>query len=439
MTKTIDIRQNQFKQFSIEQPIALRDPILILEDAEEIRVLLLQICKTLGIAAEGYANGKQALDAARKNQYAAFIVDLETPFIKGQDFIREIKNFLEDPIILVQTGNNQPNTIIEVMKLGVLDYLIKPVDIRIFGHCMKRIVEYTQKKAVEKALQEETETRLRAQLDWILYKQSWMSDLEKTVDISKVTLNNIKQTFLSGGGFGAIVSLIEILETSATFDGETCVLPKDIADLLFQNNQTVHDTLKCLEKSMDILNRDIANKKNTANISDLFDLIHLTVENANGKMEDLLTQKSLEISFHKSLQSNTLQIEVDKDSIQLILEELIVNAVKYSRKNSKILIYDKIQNGMLNLSIKNEFDPKSIPGVPRDKEILVKQPFYRLTGFVYESLPMETFFSGLGLTIVDYVARKHSGTFQISNILDHSVSEFPVETVLASLSLPLKY
>lgn len=439
MIKTIDIRQNQFRQIALEPPIALRDPILILEDAEEIRALLLQICKTLGIAAEGYANGKQALEAAREKEFAAFIVDLETPLIKGQDFIREIKSFLEDPIILVQTGNNQPDTIIEVMKLGVLDYLIKPVDIHVFGHCMKRIVEYTQKKATEKVLQEETEARLRAQLDWILYKQSWMSDLEKTVDISKVTLNNIKQTFLSGGGFGAIVSLIEILETSAKFEGQNCVLPKEIADLLFVNNQTVHDTLKCLEKSMDILNRDIAKEKDTMTVSDFFDLIERTVDNANQKMENILNEKSLSLSFHKSLHSNTIEIEVDRSSIQLILEELIVNAAKYSRKNSKILIYDKIQNGMLNLSIKNEFDSKSIPGVPRDKEILVKQPFYRLTGFIYESLPMETFFSGLGLTIVDFVARKHSGTFQISNILDHSVSEIPVETVLASLSLPLKY
>ncbi|PJZ53851.1 response regulator [Leptospira adleri] len=439
MIKTIDIRQNQFRQIALEPSIALRDPILILEDAEEIRALLLQICKTLGIAAEGYANGKQALEAAREKEYSAFIVDLETPLIKGQDFIREIKSFLDDPIILVQTGNNQPDTIIEVMKLGVLDYLIKPVDIQVFGHCMKRIVEYTQKKATEKVLQEETEARLRAQLDWILYKQSWMSDLEKTVDISKVTLNNIKQTFLSGGGFGAIVSLIEILETSATFEGQNCVLPKEIADLLFVNNQTVHDTLKCLEKSMDILNRDIAKEKETMTVSDLFDLIEQTVDNANQKMENILNEKSLSLSFHKSLNSNAVEIEVDRSSIQLILEELIVNAAKYSRKDSKILIYDKIQNGMLNLSIKNEFDSKSIPGVPKDKEILVKQPFYRLTGFVYESLPLETFFSGLGLTIVDFVARKHSGTFQISNILDHSVSEIPVETVLASLSLPLKY
>ncbi|RHX85365.1 ATP-binding response regulator [Leptospira stimsonii] len=439
MINTIDIRQNQFRQNVLEQSIALRDPILILEDADEIRALLLQICKTLGIKAEGYANGKQALEAAREKQFSAFIVDLETPLIKGQDFIREIKTFLEDPIILVQTGNNQPDTIIEVMKLGVLDYLIKPIDIQVFGHCMKRISEYTQKKSTEKVLQEETETRLRAQLDWILYKQSWMSDLEKTVDVSKVTLNNIKQTFLSGGGIGAIVSLIEILKSSAKYEGENCVLSKEIADLLFVNNQTVHDTLHCLEKSMEILNRDISKEKTKMSVSDFFELIEQTVENASEKMEKFLSEKALSISFHKSLHPNSIQIEVDQSSIQLILEELIVNAAKYARIDSKILIYDKIQNGMLNLSFKNEFDSKSIPGVPKDKEILVKQPFYRLTGFVYESLPMETFFSGLGLTIVDFVARKHSGTFQISNILDHSVSEIPVETVLASLSLPLKY
>ncbi|AOP36266.1 hypothetical protein A0128_19765 [Leptospira tipperaryensis] len=400
---------------------------------------MLQICEIFGISAEGYSEGLQAIEAAKNNKYSAFIVDLEMPSIKGQDFIKEIKNLLGDPIVLVQTGNSLPETIVEVMKLGVLDYLIKPLNIQVFIQSMKRVSELEQKREAENKFQEESESRLRAQLDWILYKQSWTSDLEKTIDISKVTLNNIKQTFLSGSGFGAIVSLIKILETSARFEGDDCILPKEIADLLFQNNDSVQDTLKSLEKSMEILNRDIPKAKESMPLSDFYELIQKIVENANSKMNDFLIDKSLEISYHHSLQADSAEIQIDINSFQLILEELIVNAAKYSGKNAKILMYDKIQNGMLNFFVKNEFDPKCVPGIPKEKEHLVKQPFYRLTGFVYENLPLETFFSGLGLTIVDFVARKHSGTFQISNIMDHSVSDIPVETVLASLSLPLSF
>ncbi|MDV6237243.1 response regulator [Leptospira ellisii] len=440
MTQAIDIRQNRplpTSPFSEKQRVPFRDPVLIIEDSPELRALLLQMCRNLGIDAEAFEDGRQALEAVHRRSYSAFIVDLEIPFLRGEDFIREIKTLLKDPVILVETGNNDPETIIEVMKLGVLDYLIKPVDFQVFGQSMKRISEYIQKKETERILQEETETRLRAQLDWMLYKQSWMSDLEKTVDVSKVTLNNIKQTFMSGGGIGGIVSLIEIVESVASFEGERCVLPKEIVELLFQNNQPVHKILKSLEKSMEILNRDMICRMESLRIDEFLEFVSEMADNASREMNEVLSEKFIELGFYRQNGCAEGSIRIDRDSFRTVFEELIVNAAKYAADHSKILIYHNFHNGMMNLHVKNEFDQDAVPGVPKEKELLVKQPFYRLVGYVYENFPMETIFSGLGLTIVDIVMRRHSGTFQISNIIDHSISETPIETVLASISLPL--
>ncbi|TGK36427.1 response regulator [Leptospira gomenensis] len=442
MTQEIDIRPNRSLLASLvseKQKISFRDPVLIIEDSEEVRALLLQMCKNLGIEAEGFEDGKQALEAVHKKSYSTFIVDLEIPFLCGADFIREIKTLLKDPVILVETGNNDPDTIIEVMKLGVLDYLIKPVDIQVFGQSMKRISEYIQKKETERILQEETETRLRAQLDWILYKQSWLSDLEKTVDVSRVTLNNIKQTFMSGGGIGGIVSLIEIAENVASFEGENCVLPREVVEMLFQNNQPVYKILKSLEKSMEMLNLDTVSRMESVEIGEFLAWTSQIAENASVEMNEVLSEKFIELGFYKQSGYSEGEVQIDRESFRTAFEELIVNAVKYAAEHSKILIYYNFHNGMLNIYVKNEFDPSVLPGVPKEKELLVKQPFYRLAGYVYENFPMETIFSGLGLTIVDIVMRRHSGTFQISNIIDHSISESPIETVLASVSLPVSF
>ncbi|MGJ4746809.1 response regulator [Leptospira sp. SA-E8] len=414
----------------------LHNPILIIEDQEENRELTARLARSFGVDADTAADGKIAYEMAAEKEYSLYLVDLEMPVMNGFEFIKKVKEKKPDSLFIVISGNDVPEIIIEVMKLGIFDYLIKPIDRERLYQVLDRISEYIRLKESERILIQENEERLKAQLNWILYKQSWLTDLEKNIDLSKSTLNNLKQSFFSGGGFGAIVSIVEMLQMSGKKEETTYNFSSDIVELLFENIHYTKKGLSSLEKSLEILNKNFQNsfqKTNSTQIHDLLEKSRLKLENSN---QEYSKKKNVLIP-QISLPSNRYHIDADPDSLSRIFSELLINALKYSSNNSIINIYISTSGGYLNINLKNEFDPQSIPGIPKNKELLVKQPFYRLAGFVHENLEDEEYFTGLGLTIADFVIKKHGGIFSIHNVIDHSIGEKPVEVVLATVSLPI--
>lgn len=414
----------------------LHNPILILEDQEVNRNLIARLAKSFGVDADTASDGKIGCEMAEKKEYSLYLVDLEMPVMNGFDFIKEMKERQPESLFIVISGNDVPETIIDAMKLGIFDYLIKPINKERLYQVLDRIAEFIRLKESERILIQENEERLKAQLNWILYKQSWLTDLEKNIDLSKSTLNNLKQSFFSGGGFGAIVSIVEILQASAKKKETTYNFPSDIVELLFENIYYTKKGLLSLERSLGMLNKNFQDsfcKTKSIEIHDLLERSRLQLDNSNQqykKKKNVLIPQIL-------LPPGEYNINADPDSLSRIFNELLINSLKYSSNNSTINVYISISGGYLNINLKNEFDPKSIPGIPKNKEQLVKQPFYRLAGFVDESLEGEEYFTGLGLTIVDFVIKKHGGIFSIHNVIDHSIREKPIEVVLATISLPI--
>ncbi|TGK03392.1 response regulator [Leptospira selangorensis] len=414
----------------------LHNPILIVEDQAETRDLIARLARSFGVDADTAPDGQAGYEMAESKEYSLYLVDLEMPVMNGFDFIKKIKEKKPESLFIVISGNDVPEIIIKVMKLGIFDYIIKPIDRERLYQVLDRISEFIRLKESERILIQENEERLKAQLNWILYKQSWLTDLEKNIDLSKSTLNNLKQSFFSGGGFGAIVSIVEILQASAKKDNSSYNFSSDVVELLFENIYYTKKGLRSLEKSLEILNKNFQNsfqKTNSEQIHDLLERSRLKLENSNQQYK----KKKNVIIPQISLPTNGYDIDADPDSLGRIFTELLINALKYSSNNSVINIYISISGGYLNINLKNEFDPQSIPGIPKNKELLVKQPFYRLAGFVDENLEEEEYFTGLGLTIVDFVIKKHGGIFSIHNVIDHTLGEKPVEVVLATVSLPI--
>ncbi|TGL32587.1 response regulator [Leptospira koniambonensis] len=414
----------------------LHNPILIVEDQRETRDLIARLAKSFGVDADTAPDGKVACEMAEIKEYSLYLVDLEMPVMNGFDFIKKIKEKKPESLFIVISGNDVPEIIIKVMKLGIFDYIIKPIDRERLYQILDRISEFIRLKESERILIQENEERLKAQLNWILYKQSWLTDLEKNIDLSKSTLNNLKQSFFSGGGFGAIVSIVEILQASAKKEESSYNFSSDVVELLFENIYYTKKGLRSLEKSLEILNKnfqDSFQKTNSGQIYDLLEKSRLKLENSNQQYSKKKNVLIPQISFPTS----GYDIDADPDSLSRIFTELLINALKYSSNNSVINIYISASGGYLNINLKNEFDPQSIPGIPKNKELLVKQPFYRLAGFVDEELEDEEYFTGLGLTIVDFVIKKHGGIFSIHNVIDHSLGEKPAEVVLATVSLPI--
>ncbi len=101
-----------------------------------------------------------------------------------------------------------------------------------------------------------------------------------------------------------------------------------------------------------------------------------------------------------------LDVLADKNGLKQALLNLITNAIKYNRRNGKVIIscLDK-KNGVLRINVED-----TGPGIPKDKENLLFEPFNRL-GAEYSDIEG----TGIGLTITKRVIGLMNGKVGVTS------------------------
>jgi two-component system chemotaxis response regulator CheY len=80
------------------------------------------------------ANGKEALQMLKDNKVNIILLDWTMPELSGLDFlkaVRSIETYKSLPIIMI-TGKKDKCDVIEALKYGATDYMVKPLDRQLF-------------------------------------------------------------------------------------------------------------------------------------------------------------------------------------------------------------------------------------------------------------------------------------------------------------------
>lgn len=405
-----------------------KEPVLIVEDREENRALLQGILNQLKIESKVAENGQIGLEKADSEKFSVFIVDLMMPVMDGNAFIKALKVKDPEAIILVQTALDNTETVIDIMKLGVYDYIIKPIDPEFFSRIISKALEYKYLRDIEKHIQKMESHKLRSQLEWLNYKESIRKSGSDSHE--KNSIENLKTSLSQGSGFGAMTSIVDMIQATASKNPDgTQNIDSEILDLLFENSEITKNMLKSLGYVSELLDSDIIMTKTEG--STLVGKIPEFTKEINS----YLKSKNIKINFPKL--STSCNVNVDIDKIGMAIEELVINAFKYCNENSSIDIFAHINNGYLIISVKNEVKNDSYGGIDESKEKYVIQPFYRIHPPVESVNKIERFGLGLGLTIVDHILGKHSGLFFIHNAKDHTTKTMTL-CVLSEIFLPVQ-
>lgn len=389
--------------------------ILIVDDSPEIALVYDHYCRKMNwdfdIASNGKEGMKKFLSAPRP--YSVYLVDLVMPEQDGTTFIRDLKEKDPNAIIIVQSSLDDPEKIVEVMKLGVFDYLVKPVSKETFDRTITLAFQYNSVRDFQADMERSNRDVLKEQLDWLTYKESIRKSDENSLSLS--TIKSLNTSFSQGSGIGTILSLLDLLKMGHQTTENGTLVNSEILTLLYASQDVLRKQLGALSTIL-----SLAGEQAKMEIISICDLVHILTKKSEAFIPSL-DKKNLKIRFSSSKSKESVKIQLDW--IGIVFDELVLNAMKYSKKSTFIDVYFGKIDGYFCLSVKNVVISAQDLVDEENKEVLVTRPFYRLLPPVEEFPELERFGMGLGLTAVDMIVNKHRGIFNIHNVSDHTSEE----------------
>ena len=101
--------------------------ILIVDDDVDIRTLLSRFLEKAGFQTEQAANAQQALALLKKYRFDLVVCDFKLPDNTGLELVRKIKVIDHQCPIIMITGYSDVKVAVKAMRLGVFDYVTKPL------------------------------------------------------------------------------------------------------------------------------------------------------------------------------------------------------------------------------------------------------------------------------------------------------------------------
>lgn len=172
--------------------------ILVIDDEQNIRKMLSRVLSPEGFIVKEANNGLEALKRLQEENYSLVLLDLKMPGLNGIETLKEIReNDLNLPVIMMSAYGSIPEAV-EAMKLGALDYLIKPFDIEELKIIIKRAIKQYELEVENIYYREEEEKRFN--FDEIIGKSNSINKVLEMVKSVASTPATVLITGESGTG-----------------------------------------------------------------------------------------------------------------------------------------------------------------------------------------------------------------------------------------------
>lgn len=133
--------------FATEHPLR----ILVAEDNQVNQKLTLKILSKLGFEAKLAHNGREVTEMANLQEYDLIFMDVQMPEMDGLEATKMIRKYMEiQPLIIAMTANAMKEDRDECLKVGMDDFLSKPVKLEEVVNMLAKWSNILKEKAKEK-------------------------------------------------------------------------------------------------------------------------------------------------------------------------------------------------------------------------------------------------------------------------------------------------
>ncbi|PJZ68127.1 hypothetical protein CH373_17930 [Leptospira perolatii] len=293
---------------------------------------------------------------------------------------------------------------------------------------VRKAEEFLRGHSHSRALEYQQEENILLEYEWLLKKESHRK-ADQSV-LGRNILDKLTSSMFQGLGIGSLITRLELAEIFMEKQGENYRVSHALIDGILKNKNILRERLERLDTFKSLFNWKISLEKVESERFEatLMDCIRHSEEVAKIKNQTIVQKVKLP----------ALCISSNIDFLRFAVNELMVNAVKFSPNYSRIQIDAFRSKRSLCVQVTNEilFIEGGISGIPEEYIFKVFEPFIMLNSIFDERFLGIEFGLGIGLNLIQNLAKQIDCKVSIGEILDW-VDSVPRRKVSAELKFPL--
>ncbi|TKB23862.1 sigma-54-dependent Fis family transcriptional regulator [Desulfopila sp. IMCC35006] len=117
-------------------------PILLVDDEPAELEAYSLLLNSMGMNnVKTLSDSRRVLATLENMQSPVLFLDLNMPHMSGQEVLRELKSSKPQIPVIIVTADSEIETAVECLKLGAQDYLVKPIDLKMFSSALRNALE----------------------------------------------------------------------------------------------------------------------------------------------------------------------------------------------------------------------------------------------------------------------------------------------------------
>jgi FixJ family two-component response regulator len=180
----------------VPDPGHIQPTVFIVDDDPAIRKSLGMMLDAHGLAWQEHATADEFLDEFDAARPGCIVLDLRMPGTTGEEALRKLREDGIDTPVVILTGHGDVPAAVRTMKLGLVDFLQKPVDHSILIHTVREALNRDEVQRAESAKTDalrqkiETLTPRELQLLAMLAGGRTSKEIAGSLDVSVKTVDN---------------------------------------------------------------------------------------------------------------------------------------------------------------------------------------------------------------------------------------------------------
>lgn len=388
--------------------------VLVCEDNPDMNRFIVESIASAGAIVHSSPDGEAGLEKAKHIMPDLIISDIMMPHMSGDQLVKSLKSneeLKEIPVLLLSARADDEMRI-QLLRDGASDYLIKPFSADELRARARNLLSMKQAKDL---LKSEVEVSSANILDLINSLSAEKKKFKEAYKVAKAArkeaekANQVKSVFLN------LVS----------HELNTPLMAMTLTVQLFNQSER-HNLSENQKKLLDLLLNSSAQMK--ALIEGLLQYIKSGSHNENHivtvNVEELshgIAQEFKGMALHKKLdlrlrvEQKEMNFKTDKTKLRIIIQNLVVNAIKFTQQGS-VELYAGLNGNKLTIKVSD-----TGPGIHPDDQKRIFKPFEQVEPIEHKTTPG----IGLGLALVTELIKDLNGKIS----LDSEVGKGSVFTV----------